>query len=366
MTNSRIQRMASKTFVRTAFTLIEVLVVVAIIALLVSILIPSLTEARDQARSARCLANMQDLGKGTFTFATTHRDRFQILYNISPLANPPELVEIGDTARTLFAYESGGVAFPNILSWPAVLARESGAGRSLKKNADWGIPGSIEAQAGKSTLRKFEQLSCPGDKVEIGAPSAPASPTPPPSGAQNWYWGYLSYAANTDILGFRPKDPTTHLPVGAGVWKDGVQGLDGAAGADPLGGRLNKVIRPADVVLYADGGVSQEQLATQPKHGGIHSGLGTSKGGGTIPRGPTLEYVDTAYKGRLRHERHRRNTINITFADGHGGLVRRFSGNPANPTSVETSTGPYALLPVWTYVPKTRVTPYNMGKYPSP
>ncbi len=58
------------------FTLIEILVVVAIIALLISILLPSLSVAREQARVAKCLANLKALGVATSAYLGTERDRF--------------------------------------------------------------------------------------------------------------------------------------------------------------------------------------------------------------------------------------------------------------------------------------------------
>lgn len=51
------------------FTLIELLVVVAIIVVLISVLMPSLQNAREQAKSVKCMSNLRQSGYGLMMYA---------------------------------------------------------------------------------------------------------------------------------------------------------------------------------------------------------------------------------------------------------------------------------------------------------
>jgi prepilin-type N-terminal cleavage/methylation domain-containing protein/prepilin-type processing-associated H-X9-DG protein len=57
-----------------AFTLVELLVVIAIIGLLMAMLLPSLSSARDQARTATCLSNLRQLSHGWHMYADENND----------------------------------------------------------------------------------------------------------------------------------------------------------------------------------------------------------------------------------------------------------------------------------------------------
>ncbi len=53
---------------RTAFSLVELLVVIGIIALLISVLLPTISRARRAADTAYCLANLRTIGQGMMMY----------------------------------------------------------------------------------------------------------------------------------------------------------------------------------------------------------------------------------------------------------------------------------------------------------
>ncbi|WP_437230016.1 DUF1559 domain-containing protein [Planctomicrobium sp. SH661] len=72
---------------RSAFTLVELLVVIAIIAILVALLLPAIQQARESARRSQCKNNLKQLALGLHNYHDTHQ------------TFPPGWVELGKSAH---------------------------------------------------------------------------------------------------------------------------------------------------------------------------------------------------------------------------------------------------------------------------
>ncbi|MGE5609597.1 MAG: type II secretion system protein, partial [Bacillota bacterium] len=60
---------------QSAFTLVELLVVIGIVAVLLAILLPALKRVRQQGERVVCASNLRQLGMAMLMFARDHKDR---------------------------------------------------------------------------------------------------------------------------------------------------------------------------------------------------------------------------------------------------------------------------------------------------
>jgi prepilin-type processing-associated H-X9-DG protein/prepilin-type N-terminal cleavage/methylation domain-containing protein len=101
----------------SAFTLVELLVVIGIIALLISILLPSLSRAREQAKRVQCSSNIRQFCAAQLMFANDNKGRIMDVGNNDDMltneVTPPntrkikELQTMHQGARDIFVNRYG-------------------------------------------------------------------------------------------------------------------------------------------------------------------------------------------------------------------------------------------------------------------
>ncbi len=327
---------------REAFTLIEVLVVVAIIALLVAILLPALVRAREMARMAKCLSNTKALPQAVHSFATEHMGHAQLI-------GEPVEWKVLDPSYEKYDYQSG-VKFgpinkasePWLKPWPVAYAKHFGL-PSMKRLEQYCEPStSANVMDASYHFQKFgrqEAYLCPSDEAPVHNAWSPFDPAAQPFCA-------LSYSANEDVFGSSGASPGgSNFTDGEGQpWKDGTARQETPPRARRLEGRMDRVIRPSEVIVFCDGG--NEDAPKEPA-------LLITNDGGMRMNGPYLENYERVW-GRLPHFRHSRDGgVAASFADGSAGYLK--------PLQWVTIRGKKYVK---RYTPRARVSPHEVGELP--
>ncbi len=106
------QRMARFGMARSAFTLVELLVVITIIGMLMALLMPAISAAREQARRASCLNNEKEIAVALLGFESTHGAfpgwRNTVIGNSSPVSWPTMLLPNLDRTDLWTLVKKGG------------------------------------------------------------------------------------------------------------------------------------------------------------------------------------------------------------------------------------------------------------------
>jgi type II secretory pathway pseudopilin PulG len=115
----------------SAFSLVELLVVVGIIAVLIGILLPTLKRARESANMVACKSNLQQIGQATRMYANANRDHYPDDWTVGLCVYRRGYLEVTPEDKA---------ALPEVYGLPALYAING----FIKTNNVWICPSAME------------------------------------------------------------------------------------------------------------------------------------------------------------------------------------------------------------------------------
>jgi len=286
----------------SAFTLVELLVVIGIITLLIAILLPSLTAARRQATLLVCASNQRQIVAASLMHAHEHQGYLQIAGNLeTPNLDPnnpalPIPDSISDASSLRYTYVNWYQGLPGVTPVPyhAALAKYCGCGISMTSASDvdnWlNLP---------TALKKI--FSCPASvRIDLTPPRGQGTLLIVPVAPYSFY----GWSTNGDY-----------------VINEGVTGFSYIAPNESrrLRGKLSRVRSTSTTVLLADGQPRPEPSVSWFSDGWV---LWTpTDPNGTVTLADawldrTRSNTRTASKDNFDPYRHK-GKMNVAFLDGH-------------------------------------------------